>query len=146
MTQTKQNLTDNELIAEFMGATIDHERTDGRKLWGLADLPEFCKQIDIPESRVRVFYEKDLGFHTSWDWLMPVVEKMYKLGYSVDIDSGNRRTWIHRNDTGLIANLPDYSQEFRGNKSYAHDLTPVQCVYQSVIDWLKWYNQQNLKG
>jgi len=42
-------MEENKLIAEFMGSNI--------------------KQLDSWQ------YEEELKYHTSWDWLMPVIEK-----------------------------------------------------------------------
>jgi hypothetical protein len=72
----------NEVIAKWFGLTIDRATSNGRRLWSIVDLPEFCKQINIPESRIRVFYSEDLEFHTSWDWLMPVASKIFSDGYN----------------------------------------------------------------
>jgi|21_taG_2_1085346.scaffolds.fasta_scaffold27580_6 hypothetical protein len=49
----------NKLIAEFMGVEFMEASLDGN---------DFNPQ-----------------FHTSWDWLMPVVEKIESLGYEVQI-------------------------------------------------------------
>ena len=45
------NNKDNKLIAEFMGSNLN-----GLEHWQ---------------------YEEELQYHTSWDWLMPVVNKCY---------------------------------------------------------------------
>jgi hypothetical protein len=125
--------TNDALIAEFMNL----QKVQQGK-W---------KQIDHKFTWV----ERDhlshpiLKYSTSYDWLMPVLEKMYDIGYSTDINSGNRRIWIHRNDIGLMADEPDYNEEFRGNKSYAHDLTAHQCLYIAVLEFIKWYNDNGKK-
>ena len=55
-------MEDNELIAEFMG--VD--------------------QVDIDQA-----YEDygELKYHISWDWLMPVVEKVNETSYKIVISS-----------------------------------------------------------
>jgi len=51
-------MNDNKLIAEFMGSNLN-----GLESWQ---------------------YEEELQYHTSWDWLMPVVEKIYQLDSNAD--------------------------------------------------------------
>jgi hypothetical protein len=63
----------NEVIAKWFGLTIDRATSNGRRLWSI---------VDLPESRIRVFYSEDLEFHTSWDWLMPVASKIFSDGYN----------------------------------------------------------------
>ena len=59
--------TDNELIAEFMGA----ESSIGKSL---DNTP--LKVYSLPNRVDRVFSEIELEYARSWDWLMPVVEKI----------------------------------------------------------------------
>jgi|TARA_R110000782_G_scaffold117475_1_gene207868 hypothetical protein len=56
--------TDNKLIAEFMGFTKDSKDLyliDDYNLRG--------------EDEYQATYVSEMKFHTSWDWLMPVVAK-----------------------------------------------------------------------
>ena len=55
-------MKDNKLIAEFMGAYSEEDGYDYSKVGN-----------------------KGLYYHTSWDWLMPVVEKIEALKYRVEI-------------------------------------------------------------
>ncbi len=119
-------------------------------IFAMFDEGEFdyeCKQFRFKGEHGESISHKpeDLEYHTSWDWIMPIIEKMYKLGYSVDINSGNRRIWIHRNDTGLMAGLPEYDEEFRGNKSSAKDLTPVGCAHTAIYGFLVWQTEEKIK-
>jgi hypothetical protein len=122
--------TDNELIAEFMGATLERATSGGRRLWSIDNLHELCKQIDIPESRVRVFYADDLEFSRSWDWLMPVVEK---------IESTDPYTAIHIDKSSVYLHLKNRDMEDftidPGNK--------INAVYKAVVSFIKRHNQQS---
>ncbi len=56
-------MKDNKIIAEFMGVniiTIDDIRTNKNPYISSAD----------------GYTEEDLQYHTSWDWLMPVLKKI----------------------------------------------------------------------
>jgi len=58
----------NKLIAEFMGVniiTLDDIRTNKNPYISSAD----------------GYLEDDLEYHTSWDWLMPVVNKCFDTWY-----------------------------------------------------------------
>lgn len=56
-------MKNNKLIAEFMGV---HEiMHDG------------YSEYDFDDNTLDVVHEDELQYDTSWDWLMPVVEKCY---------------------------------------------------------------------
>lgn len=100
--------TDNELIAEFMGC---------RKVQGL----ENAWEIDwLPRPSLdRLF--RELKFDTSWDWLMPVVDKIYKWGSVRPDYGGTIRPYKYLNDLSIMADL--------------------QQTYVAVVEFIKWYNE-----
>ena len=59
-------MKDNKLIAEFMGWDIESPTT----------LPSNLHLSNLELDNNEVLEYK---FHTSWDWLMPVVEKIFAL-------------------------------------------------------------------
>ena len=70
-------MEENKLIAEFMGGKYVDE--------DLIELKDFIalKVITIDQSgeplkvvSTECFTENELSYHTSWDWLMPVVQKI----------------------------------------------------------------------
>lgn len=56
-------MKDNKLIAEFMGISIDRE---------LAYIEDEGSPLE------EVMPVNNLNYHTSWDWLMPVIDKCYQ--------------------------------------------------------------------
>jgi hypothetical protein len=102
-TETK---TDNELIAEFIG---DQGQRLNDPKWKSGD---------------ELIY---LKYHKSWDWLMPVVEKIETLKFSVMVIGKYTRI-----------QCPHPYKEF------ATDIceTKIQSVYKAVVEFIKWYNQQ----
>jgi hypothetical protein len=98
--------TDNELIAEFMGLKV----TDYPIQY--SDRVEHHYYMDGDDREI------DLDYDTSWDWLMPVVEKIKKCGYD---------------DRG-----------FELLKTIDHYLVMVQIadVHMYVAEFIKWYNNQ----
>lgn len=89
--------------------------------------------------------EVDLHYHSSWDWLMPVVEKIENLefgkwyihiqGNTVDIEDGNEGIGLW--DFHINNEDPDFSL-FPSNKK----LKPVESVYIAVVEFIKWYNNE----
>ena len=57
-------MKDNKLIAEFMGLECEEERfpKEGNLYW-------------IGDDWVNTW---NMKYHTSWDWLMPVIDKCYQ--------------------------------------------------------------------
>jgi hypothetical protein len=63
-------MNDNKLIAEFMGYDISTSLRDG------------VECVEYADNNIRAL--SDTHYHTSWDWLMPVVEKIYSLDADID--------------------------------------------------------------
>ena len=84
--------TDNKLIAEFMGYKLSE---DGYYLLPL-DLPQFrnsdhgewCSQYEVSfAERYWEISETALDYNRSWDWLMPVIRKVYDVSDElIDLD------------------------------------------------------------
>ena len=55
-------MEENKLIAEFM--EVHEIMHDG------------YSEYDFDDNTLDVVHEEELQYHTSWDWLMPVVEKI----------------------------------------------------------------------
>lgn len=70
--------TDNELIAEFMGAIRDN-----------GNAPIYLMPKPIGKFPAHIYKLREMEFDTSWDWLMPVVETIaqYRLEYPVECDT-----------------------------------------------------------
>ena len=90
-TKLKNMKTDNELIAEFMGMGIFH------------------------------YNPNQLGYDTSWDWLIPVVEKIHNVVPSEVSEVNNEGLAIF--EIGL--------------------LTPIGEVHEAVVQFIKWYNSNH---
>jgi len=72
-------MTNNELIAEFMGVKPLHMGGSVEyEIYGILDF------IEDGIDEQHFFLEEELKFHSSWDWLMPVVEKIEMLGYTFE--------------------------------------------------------------
>ena len=87
-------------------------------------------------------FVRDLIFHSDWNWLMEVVEKIENIkikDYSISTDITDNKTFInvwHYGDGGkwsiLISNL---------NEEYK-DFNKMQRTYKAVVKFINFYNKQ----
>ena len=102
-----ENIENNKLIAEFMGTWIKYRGV-------IKQYPPL--------------------YHTSWDWLMPVVEKVEEVeGFDMmEIQShselGHSCTFYFDSD--------DYSQQRR-----MYGKNKLAATYKAVVEFIKWYNE-----
>tara|TARA_R110000824_G_scaffold46889_1_gene134264 strand:- start:296 stop:721 length:426 start_codon:yes stop_codon:yes gene_type:complete len=110
-------MNDNKLIAEFMGYELEGE------FW----VATMSKEDDT-------FLGRHLLFHTSWDWLMPVVEAINDYVndegepiYSVEIDPNHVtiRRGLH---TAIVVDRPQVN-------SY------MEMIYLAVVEFAKRFHQ-----
>ena len=105
-------MTDNKLIAEFLGMELT---TDG------------ISQLYYTEDRSLKQIPK---FHTDWNWLMKVVEKIESFGHDVFINTCLCRI----TDVGLDI--------FEDIECFVND-NKIQATYNACVEFVKWYNEQN---
>ena len=105
-------LAGNKLIAEFIGGVLDS-----------------------PQSKYYYFqdkgrYETELKYHSSWEWIMPVVVKIESLGFDVKIRgiecSINR---LCEEETIIQLVLGDRDRK-------------IELVWSGMLEFIKWYNKQ----
>ena len=105
-------LAGNPLFAEFMGG-----------------------KLDSPQSKYYYFhdkgrYELELKYHSSWDWLMPVVEKIESLGFDIKIKGIACSIRRLCEDETII-------QFVLGDRARKREL-----VWATCLEFIKWYNEQ----
>ena len=103
----------NKLIAEFMGFPTHTDAVDDRTI--AYYVGESIMHTDNTENDndYDVFHPDDMQFHTSWDWLMPVVQKC-------------------RQDNRL---------EYFDFVYYAIEMCDINVTYKAVVEFIK--NQNN---
>lgn len=111
--------TDHELIAEFLG-------------WKLCDCGEGDIHYKYGKREYEVWFLNDLRkFEHSWDWLMPVVEKITEITYE-DGDNAYFRTFGMLNGDGITM--------VRINRSFlAEGPTLINATYKACLDFIKHY-------
>jgi hypothetical protein len=131
--------TDNEMIAEFMGfyITSDRKSVDGTsdRVWKSNDSPYFGG-YRIPHLR----------FNESWDWLMPIVERIESLGFATKFryeafTKGSHSTAYH--DIEIFS-----LNENNGYKRVAfctERIPKIEAIYKAVVEFIKYYNIESTK-
>jgi len=75
---------------------------------------------------------KGLQYHSSWDWLIEVVEKIEILSYDI---TGTYEDVII-NGCSCYIEIKDFQTSTIGD-------TKIQAVYQAVVQFIEWYNNQS---
>lgn len=120
--KTEEILDGNRILAEFMGFTpLNKEHT-------VFSSNDFLYEREQETN----WFDRDLKFHTYWDWLMPVVEKIESLGYAVLICYArvvieccvmSDKTVIYKNDNNSIPKIKN--------------------AFLACVEFAKWYKNQS---
>ena len=109
--------TENKLIAEFMGGKlISHPELNGIKMW-----------IQCPQIEGRLNLPTLFQYHTSWDWLKPVIDKIIKTIGVKCIDECSDTEWK------IITNI---SRMYIG--------VDILQAHHYVMKYIYWYNKNKL--
>lgn len=124
----KDVVASNRLVAEFMGGRYEPNYRQAPK--------------NIPVFAIDAGSVEDLKYHSSWDWLMPVVQKIE------DLEDGKPKfeIWISKFNV-LALRLPHGGASLRKEVPHSRiEITPdcskIQAVWLSVIAFITWYNTQ----
>ena len=142
METTQQTIENNKLIAEFMGYDANKVEVTIPKFKRLiAFNTQSIKETSIKCFESSIFKFNELEFHSSWDWLMPVVEeieqnkKYFKKELQLNITKYSV-CWQTIDNEALILS----PNVFHKYGTYA-GVEKLQAVYNSVIDFINWHNK-----
>tara|TARA_R110000868_G_C10667438_1_gene746302 strand:- start:63 stop:440 length:378 start_codon:yes stop_codon:yes gene_type:complete len=122
---TNEILEGNKLIAEFMGAK------NVKDMYGLLGWL-YEKTPNIHSTHSLHYSDENLEYHSSWDWLMPVVEKINTIdNYEYDVIIW--RSDCHINNKVEII--------FEGSR-FKKETTLISVVWNCVVLFIQWYNSQ----
>ena len=108
-------MKENKLIAEFMEFPTQSDAVDGGTLaYYVGESITYTDNTDNKNDS-DVFHPEDMQFKTSWDWLMPVVDKCYQNGE------------LHNS----------YREQVVASLSGVID---IEDTYNSVVDFIKHQN------
>ena len=135
---TQEEILDyNKRCAEFLGLKrgwwISQQKplTDDKKQWCDLDGKTFLDS--------KVYFDKDLKFHSDWNWIMELVEKIQtldRLGGIVMIQQG--RCKITSRMAGDHSVYADVSLYFKKGVS-----GQKEAVVQAINQFLIFYNNEN---
>lgn len=137
----KEIVDGNKLIAEFMGFKKRTDLHTRGALFMQAPAPDGvtyspCYIVDKADDPHDEFLE--LKYNSSWDWLMPVIEKITKIEdgkFSVDISSVGMWACFIKRDDVFEKNIVDYG-----------GFTPIiMNAFKSVVGFIEWYNTKYKK-
>lgn len=114
------NTLNNKLIAEFMGYSKIKSTNSDRTVW------THLEYGTLTEKGLSL-----LKYHTSWDWLIPVVKKIFTLSFSEV--KGLEEEWSNKNK-GL------FDPDLCGLHS------DISTVYNCTVEFIKWYNENKPKN
>ena len=107
--------SENKLIAAFMGVKPDGDWFNGQELFK-AGLPFYYGLMGNGTN--------DLKFHCSWDWLMPVIQKIIKtIGYK-SVEYCTTEEWY---------NYTNIARMYIG--------IDIQHAHYYVVEFIYWYNK-----
>jgi hypothetical protein len=107
-----ETIDGNKLIAEFMGIRRGHKYLD--------------LDVSVEYQFELLCSASELQFNLSWDWLMPVVEKISKnYVYYQSNDSGKWQILID------IASINIVSENL------------LEAVWRAIVEFIQWNNKHN---
>ena len=117
----KNIIEKNKIIAEFLNLTSQ---------------VIFEQVFAVCENGKTNFYKKDeLKFHSDWNWLMEVVEKIESIEYGIyQVDILQEGCKILERCRLLIDNRVGKLES---------DTTKIESVYLACVEFIKWYNNKN---
>ena len=132
-------IENNKLIAEFMGLKTIKE----------SDVLDWGK-LNVNSDSI----SENQRYHKSFDWLMPVVEKINKFHVSIrPFKYGNPelvKLKILENKVTIEGSFWINPNTINGNywvnlkkKSFKYDKNLIDAIYLAVIEFIKWYNEHN---
>lgn len=123
----------NRIIAEFDGWTFDNYRNH----WSRTGVNSIGSDVDE--------FASDLPYHSDWNLLMGVVEKIEALSW--DFHGSLVKYHRVRIEGGYVAimGVTDTSQDYTFYQTpYGSPIVPkIESVYTAVVAFINWYQNKN---
>ncbi len=117
---------ENKLIAEFMGWTQQMDVTE--RFYGA-----WFDENNIRKAWSEYQGNEPLLFDSSWDWLMPVVEKIEGMGCIVEI-------WLSLGKGCKIVKGSFKTPLITIANTESN--STIKAVYEAVVDFINWHNKK----
>ena len=127
----------NKIIAEFMGLEITKNKVIVPEMFQVEEHPfhllkwidDFREVDNLPPNSLN-----NLHFHSDWNWLMEVVEKIESISFEED-------NFINVTiGCGFDCTIQDAHGKLFELSTCEH--TKIKTVYNACIEFIKWYNEQ----
>lgn len=125
MEDIEKKIEGNKLIAEFM---------DGYKRYYSDTLGMVWDHEYYTPPLAGGKCDEDLKYHSSWDWLMPVVEKIESLKFDVRING----VTDHAGGLHQSCYIEDWKSD---DVAKYHSSSKIESVYKAVVEFIKWHNK-----
>lgn len=134
----EETLKGNKLIAEFMAIKNSdgsiYQNIEGGCPLGTMHFNTYALPVNHLFPLTHHFFNHYGDWHSSWDWLIPVIQKIAELKYPISLYFSHiqNTTSIHR------VNNPYYLVR----KSETRRTTPaIEVAYKAVIEFIDEYNK-----
>lgn len=139
----------NKIIAEFMGAkkTDKREKINPTYIFPsfsalkLEEEPDYNGGYAVDLVLSKVWQLHDMQFNTSWDWLMPVVEKIESLDYEERV-THTYTVEITGNGTSILPSIWTGKRWLIRHNSRNRRL---MNTYEAIIEFIERYNESGGK-
>ena len=125
-------MKNRKLIAEFMGIHVKKSVL----LWGIYDNNGLLQIDSWTKKGAWEIVTRNCKFDTSWEWLMPVVDKIGNMGYNIEIS----RSWSHLTVTS--DSKLGFFEFNRGHSDRGGKRSKLEATYLVVVAFIKWYNSK----
>ena len=85
---------------------------------------------------------KNMQFHSSWGWLMPVVQKIATLGFKVTLEF-EEKPYLNSISIQEIS-TGEYIEEDYEDMDYEIE-SDIHLVWFNVVNFIKWKLQQKIR-
>ena len=124
-------IENNKLIAEFL---VNNE---GNLVKIRDGVYSTIDDNEVPDDDLTI---NDLKFHSDWNWLMKVVEKIHSMqSYGVLINPNG--TYIQDEDDKVIC-MTFKNEEVNGEIISSSN---IEATFNCCVEFVRWYNKQNKK-
>jgi len=122
----KEIIEGNKIIAEFIGERTERPKNIEAEKWQV--------KLTSPDGTIGYWpYGHLPPFHSSYDWIMPVIEKIYLIReVKLTITPGSISI--------------KYINGLFSNDICISDKTGLECWFIGVVEFINWYNKNKQDG
>jgi len=134
---TREQTQNNEMIAKFLGGIV-------REAWHVEGFPSqmvwegneaaIYREAFMGRPLGKTILSEEMKFHESWDWLMPVLDKIRKDSWL--------KIEFHEDYTYCLISSPQLGAEPVTLEERLEDMPAIKVVWDAIVTYINWYNEQ----